>query len=152
MWVLGTVVSHQGLEMFLARLWGYISAKRGNLNGGTWETFSPDIMAPGAYDFGLQADITTYILTWKSCAPAGTICGKGLVWSDSGLCWDGGLHTALPLSILHPHQLGTSTKPQLCCYRAPMWGPYKDQVVLFCLPLFLHLFICFYRIISYVAS
>lgn len=115
MLVLGTVVSHQGLEIFLARLWGCIFAKRGNLTGGTWDTFFPDIMAPGTHDPGLQADTTTYVLTWENCAPAGTVHWKGLIWCDLGLYWDEGLHTALLLSILHPHQLGALTKPQLCC-------------------------------------
>lgn len=73
MLVLGTVVSHQGLEMFLARLWGYIFAKRGNSTGGTWDTFSPDIIAPGAHDPSLQADTITCVLTWENCALAGTM-------------------------------------------------------------------------------
>lgn len=91
-------------------------------------------MAPGAHGPSLQADTTTYTSIWKSCAPAGIIHQKGLVWSNLGLRWDGGLHAALSLSIPLPHHPGAPTKPQLRCYRAPMQGPYKDHTVLFLNP------------------
>lgn len=113
----GTLVSQQSFEMFFVGLGSFIFARGGNVPqvppstlralGGTWGTFPPDVMAPGAHSPSLQADTTTYILRWKSCAPAGIFHQKGLVWSNLGPRWDRGLHAALSLSIPCPHQLGT---------------------------------------------